>query len=180
MSIESAMAAGARGELLTGWAIVRSARRNDTGIVIGVYAGAVMVSLVLSATVVFSPAARIAVDLILWAGWAGIAYLFVAIGTKLSHGVATWGIALVAGIIAVWNAVGALIGLSTVNTTNRLFAAAGVSVPGVGTYLVLLLMALTFGALAFFCTVKMYRGMQLLGRASTPQPLDPHPGDTAR
>ena len=84
------MEAGARGELLTSWPVVQAARSNDVTYVVGIYAAATVLSLILS-LVVHNVYVAIVFDLLLYAMWAGIAYVFVACGTKFSHQMADMG-----------------------------------------------------------------------------------------
>ncbi|MDH6284909.1 hypothetical protein [Prescottella agglutinans] len=133
-----------------------------------------MVSLASAVMVMSSPAARVFVELFLWAVWAGIAYLFVAIGTKLSPGMATSGIALVAGLNSVANAVSELIGLSMVNTTNQLLGGTDINVPGEGMF-VALSDGGGFRGVGLLLRGEDVRGSRLIDSAPapTPTPIDP-------
>ncbi|WP_207841699.1 hypothetical protein [Williamsia soli] len=164
-SIESLMTAGTRGELLSSWPIVQSARKNDAGIVIGVYAAATLISLVIS-VFVYSANDALLLDLFMYAAWAGLAYFFIAIGTKLSHNMAVWGIALVGGVLAVIKVIGAIIGAATINTANRILDGTDIDVPGTGTYVFRMFVFAAIAAGCIYAVVKMNRGIQ----ASTRMP----------
>ncbi|WP_076480442.1 hypothetical protein [Williamsia sterculiae] len=173
------MAAGARGELLKTVPIVQQGRKNDVPWVIGIYAGGVVLSMILTGVFYDSAAARVVSTLFVWAMWIAIAYLFVAIGTKLAHNMATWGIALVAGVLAVLSTIGNVIALSTLNTANNLFAGTSVHLPGAGTYGTLMVVNAAVAAIAFTLTVKMSRAMKNLSSApaapGAPAALEPAP-----
>ncbi|MCZ4653061.1 hypothetical protein O4157_16740 [Gordonia amicalis] len=184
MALDNLMVKGAQGQLLSELSVVRTARHNDTAVVIGIYSAATVVSAIASASVMGSPGARIVLDLLLWAVWASIAYFFVAIGTRLSHNVALWGIALVATLIAAANLIIAMIGLLSINTANTLLADTGIDVPGAGVYVTLIVMSGAFGGAAVYCFVKMRNGVAILTRGTPfptqtstiiPQPSNPQP-----
>jgi hypothetical protein len=162
-SIESKMAAGTRGELLSNWPIVQSGRKNDAGVVIGTYAAATILSLIIS-VFVYSSNGALFLDLFMYAGWTAIAYVFIAIGTKLSHNVAVWGIALVGGILAVMKTIGAIIGASTVNTANKIFDGTDLEVPGTGTYVFRIFVFAIIAAVCIYAVIRMNRAMQDLSQ----------------
>jgi hypothetical protein len=170
--VEATMMAGMRGELLRHHPLVEAARKNDAPFVIGIYGGATVVSLLLS-VFLMDPTVTLVVDLLMFAAWGAIGYLFVAIGTRLSHNMATWGITLVASIIAVSKLFGNLSGAFMWNTMNTLIAEADIELPGVGGYVFRLIM---FGVLAAGCiylVVVMARAMKVM---SPPPPAFPPPG----
>ena len=155
------MAAGTRGELLSSWSIVQAGRKNDAGIIIGIYAGVTIISLIIS-VFVYSSNGALFLDLFMYSAWAGVAYVFIAIGTKLSHNMATWGIALVGGILAVIKVIGAIIGASTVNAANEIFDGTDLEIPGTGTYVFRMLVFAIIAAGCLYAVIKMNRAMQSL------------------
>ncbi len=175
-SIEDVMGASTRGEVLRNVPFVEAARRNDVLAVIGTYAIGVVVSLILSASFYDSAGTRVFVTILTWAAWAAVGYVFIAIGTKLSHNVATWGVALVAGVLAALNVLGATVGLATLNTANTILAGSDVHVAGAGTFVTLMLISAAVATGAFVLTVKTSRAMTTLygpPTATTDNP--PHP-----
>lgn len=169
-SVAMAMEAGARGELLTSWPVVQAARSNDVTYVVGIYAAATVLSLILS-LVVHNVYVAIVFDLLLYAMWAGIAYVFVACGTKFSHQMATWGIALVGGIIACQKVMSSFVAAAFTNTTNALLVDTGISVPGAGTYIFQMLLFAVIAAGCIYFVVKMFRAMQTI--STIPPVVDP-------
>ncbi|QOH58108.1 hypothetical protein C6Y44_20655 [Rhodococcus rhodochrous] len=92
-----------------------------------------------------NPTVTLTVDLLMFTAWGAFGYLFVAIDTRLSHNMATWGIALVAAIVAVSKVFGNLSGAFMWNTVNAVFAETDLELPGAGRYVFRLIV---FGALA--------------------------------
>ncbi|WP_397518141.1 hypothetical protein [Rhodococcus pyridinivorans] len=85
--VEAAMMAGVRGALLSSHPLVQAARKNDAPFVVGIYGGAAVISLVLS-VFLMNPTVTLIVDLLMFTAWGALGYLFVAIGTRLSHNMA--------------------------------------------------------------------------------------------
>lgn len=168
-SFESTLAAGTRAELLSTWRIVQAGRSNDAGIVIGLYAAATLISLVVSAFS-YSSGGALVLDVVLYAAWAGLAYVFIAIGTKLAHNMATWGIALVGSILAILKVIGAIVGAATVNTANEIFDGTDLEVPGTGTYIFRMFVYAIIAAVCLYAVIKMHRAMQSLAHTPAVHP----------
>lgn len=170
--VQSTMMAGARGELLKEVNLVSETRTKETPIIIGIYAGATIVSAVLS-TIVMSAGATLFLDILLFAVWGLIGYFFIAVGTRFSHGMATWGVALIAAILALSKALGNLSGALMWNTMSTMFDSTDVDIPGSGGYVFRMVLFGAISAACFYLVVEMSRAMKVM----TPQGLN-QPGFT--
>lgn len=164
MSIQSQLASGARGEYAIRSQLVRTVRDAGDGAVAGVYGCAFLLSLIVVAAAGFGMTVKSTVlNLLLWVLWIAVGCLFIAVGTRISHVFALWGIAAVSVAVACSGVVTSLMGLTTVNALGG-FTWPGT--PSVGALVGSLLLNIVLAVGSTVVAVGMYRGMRQLESSS--------------
>lgn len=148
------MQRGVRGELIRQPWFQDLRQRNADPFVYGSFAVGVVVSLVLSVI-----PSSLVVTVLTTSLWAGIGYLYVALGTKLAHQFALFGICLVGGLVMLARVLFSMVALSV--GPGRYYGYRYEPVPEL---MFVLLINLAGAAALVYLGIQLYRGIQRMSQ----------------
>lgn len=168
-TVAGLMQRGCRGELLGDVPFVPILRKNSS-VLISAYVAAAFLTLILSVSFSGRSTASVIVTVAICLLWVGVGYIFVAVGTKLAHSIATWGVALAMALISAAGVLSNIAGLAMIQSTNAMFANTGFTLPGTGALIAKTVVSAVACVAAVYLTITMAQAM----RAMTP--TAPSPG----
>lgn len=161
--VEQWMFRGMGGDLIRGPRFAQFRATQADIFVFFSYAAVFVVSIILNLTTT-----TFVLTLFLYVLWTAFGYVFIALGTKLAHNFATWGIALVAAVLSLGGVWGSIVRLSADQTVDRL---TGEHIDNPGVLAVQLIIYVALAAAYGYLTFVMARFVNRMSTVGFTPPL---------